>query len=327
MAISQLAGPFAIVDGTGTAIPEGGIGQYVVYIPSLGLAVIAYPNTNLPATSVALLAVDGILQYVAQNMAGLSYVGFNLTTGLMMQMATGVSYYRENVSLSPYLMTSSYALPTTPGAGGSFSDLPNRRLTANTYGDLYSCVGPTLPFVLEATCLIPGRPEVLTNLSAGRTTGEVFVSWSYQGAVPAMYCAFYNTLTKKFSSELFYFGVGGVVAVYAADLGVVLLISGGSGTTPYSLTVWSLYVFPTQVTAPVLLNGSTAQGGIGTYQTQVLGAQGEVCVGQLVNWSITGAGTLLDQQTTTDSNGNATARVLFGAGDTGQVDVTAEVTC
>src|SRR6185312_8049300 len=71
------------------------------------------------------------------------------------------------------------------------------------------------------------------------------------------------------------------------------------------LKVLANAVEPATLSNPVALTPITA-GNVSEMQVQLLGAQGEPCVGELVNWSVaSGSGSASPGQSTTDDNGYA----------------------
>jgi hypothetical protein len=65
-------------------------------------------------------------------------------------------------------------------------------------------------------------------------------------------------------------------------------------------------------------------GLVSQLQVQLLGAQSEPCVGEMINWSITaGSGSLIKPQSTTDNNGYATNALVIPVGSTGSTSVSA----
>jgi hypothetical protein len=93
-----------------------------------------------------------------------------------------------------------------------------------------------------------------------------------------------------------------------------------------TIRVWSLEVEPTQLT-PVVAIGSTKSGSVMTYRVQLLGAQDEPAPEEAVNWTLTGAGQLLQHQSETDDEGFATTQVQYQLAETGPSVVDASVTC
>lgn len=76
-------------------------------------------------------------------------------------------------------------------------------------------------------------------------------------------------------------------------------------TTSYQLEVYANAPRPSSLSNPA--GDQPLRGRMTTYTVQLLGAQSEPCVGELINWSLGGgdAGELKHTQSTTDANGNA----------------------
>lgn len=69
--------------------------------------------------------------------------------------------------------------------------------------------------------------------------------------------------------------------------------------------IWANSVRPFALSNPVALT-SLLKGKVSTMQVRLTGSYGEACPDELINWSVTGGGTLLKTQSTTDASGYAT---------------------
>ena len=141
---------------------------------------------------------------------------------------------------------------------------------------------------------------------------------------------FYDTVTHK-AMPVMYLGIPCDRIVYAPEYGVLITGHAHDATYEepweYAVRVWSLEVHPTILTDPVAFIGTPKSGQVVTYRVRLTGAQNDPAAGEFVNWWVTGAGTLLDLQSTTDANGYATARVQYQVGETGESVVEASVAC
>jgi hypothetical protein len=164
----------------------------------------------------------------------------------------------------------------------------------------------------------------------GRSETEVFVEASaYRNNVQA---AFYDTVKQVWSSPVYYLGVSCYSLVYSTDFGVI--VTGHNSVSDPELDgksnqirIWSLEVEPTIVTPVERMSGTVKSGQVVTYRVRVTGAHNDPASEELIDWTITGPGTLLDPQTLTDANGYATTRVQYRLGDTGNSVVTATLSC
>jgi hypothetical protein len=64
-----------------------------------------------------------------------------------------------------------------------------------------------------------------------------------------------------------------------------------------------------------------------TYRVRVTGAHNDVAEGELIEWSLTGVGVILDPQTVVDASGYATTRVRYWLNDVGDSVVKATLSC
>jgi hypothetical protein len=82
---------------------------------------------------------------------------------------------------------------------------------------------------------------------------------------------------------------------------------------------------------PATLSNPAATPAVGAglvsrLQVQLLGTQGEPCVGELIDWSVwAGVGSLTVPQSATDSNGYATSALVVPVGSAGSVTVNAQL--
>lgn len=201
--------------------------------------------------------------------------------------------------------------------------LEDRRLAAR-YSKLWACYpgqppieeGPDLPF---NGSIGPGRrPHEMAIVGGG---GLVF----------------YDTGRHIFSSRHYQFGMSGFSeVVYASDHGVIISCNAetfnGVGSTDV-IRIWSLEVEPTTFDPITVFEGTLKSGQIVTFRVRLRGtAVGflpppDPAEGELIDWSLTGDGNLLDVQSKTDEDGYAYARVQYWVGETGTTILTASVTC
>lgn len=161
------------------------------------------------------------------------------------------------------------------------------------------------------------------DLWVGRGDGEVFI---FESGGTRKKCCFYNTKTKTRSSPIYYIGVAhGEGMAYSQEFGVVI----SAHITPdYHIRIWALEGVPTQVSEPELIDGTVSAGSLATFRVQVLGDADDPCVGEKVEWSLLGAGTLINPQSETDDEGYAETNVRYSLDDEGlETTVKASVVC
>jgi hypothetical protein len=158
----------------------------------------------------------------------------------------------------------------------------------------------------------------------------VFVGEYFSTAEGVTRACFYNTVTKELASPIYYVPLESKGVFYAPEFDVMVSVHDdddfGSGPV-FTTRVWSFEVGPAVLSAVQLIAGVAKAGQLCTYRVQVLGDQSDICVGELVNWTLTGVGLLLDAQSETDDEGYATTRVLYGVTDEGDSTIEANVTC
>ena len=123
---------------------------------------------------------------------------------------------------------------------------------------------------------------------------------------------------------MMYLGMACEAMTYINDFGVIATLH---HDTDWFIRIWSLEPTPVAVSAPTLSAGSVQQGRRAFFRVQVTGDQNEPCPEEYVNWTLTGAGTLLITQSATDVDGYATTAVQYASTDTGSTDIGASVSC
>lgn len=170
--------------------------------------------------------------------------------------------------------------------------------------------------IAEYSGTLPASPS---GVGEGRGPDELFVAGPLGTDAQ---CFFYDVVKQEVSSEVYHLGMSCSGLVYAPEYGVLVSLHTG-----YKMRVWSLEVEPNYLSEPSVLKGELKGGRLVTYQVQALGAQSDPCEGELVDWSLSGAGMLLATQSTTDSEGYATVQVRYGLSDSGFTTVEARLVC
>jgi hypothetical protein len=208
-----------------------------------------------------------------------------------------------------------------PPAGPNYVRLDDRRIYVYA-SKIYSVKDGNT--VVEGPVLL-AFPTGAAATMPGRRYGELFIS--HGGVNPKG--VFYDSATRQLSSPYFYVdpptaGVTCTGLSYVPEFGV--LVAKYSAPT-FHLRIWSLEVKPTILTPPEAFIGVAKSGQIVTYRVKVTGAQNDPAEGELVNWSLEGAGILFDEQSSSGADGYALARVQYGLKEVGPSLVKASVIC
>jgi len=302
-----------------------------IWYPNVGLLWWGYPQnaagTTYGTVATFVIAIDGIFAVINQILQlGNGLMGWwpkhqwALTGGSLSGPAVEYRYepkvlgaqeagpdlvYGDGLRLAPYIR------------------LEDRRLFMSGF-DIYANVDGvetleyTLPFQGK---LRPGRSQTDVFAESGSTQEEAV-------------CCFYNTELKVRDSILFHIaaieGSNTLGVRYVPEYQVIVSIHQLTPTTPphqIQIRVWSLEVAPTVLSDITVVGGTIHAGQIATFQVTLTGAQNEPCIGELIDWAVTGIGTVLDVQSVTDATGMAETRVLFGVTESGECVVTASVKC
>jgi len=216
----------------------------------------------------------------------------------------------------------------TEGIWGSYVKLADRRL-AYASGRLIA--------------YYPGRPPEIEgppcptgwsgHLGVGRSPTEICITPVFGSS--GVTC-FYDTVNKVFDKKTyivpFRFGI-----CYSPEHEVFIGAYEYSGDPGGSYYVWSMETYPTQFSAVMVHKGTVKSGQIVTYKVQLTGdaigvggggsSPRDGAEGELIDWTLEGAGILLDPQTETDIDGWAYTRVQYRVGETGSTALTASCTC
>lgn len=115
----------------------------------------------------------------------------------------------------------------------------------------------------------------------------------------------YNLTTKTFLPETICYLPAHRAAWYSPRFNVFIVLFNDA-----TLSVYAAAPLPDTLANPTAVPSLT-RAQVNTVRTRLLGSNSEPCAGELVTWSLTaGSGELLTAQSTTDSNGYATAQYL-----------------
>lgn len=172
------------------------------------------------------------------------------------------------------------------------------------------------------------------EVNPGRSNDDIWV-WNTQFAADGQ-GFFYDAISGKMASPVYHTGMNCRKLLYAPEHGVLISQHevGREGVEATSeepwkflIRIWALEVQPTVLEPVEVYEGIPKSGQVVTYRTRLLGDQQDPAPDELVNWLVEGEGILLDQQTKTDKDGYAIARVQYLVGAYGPSTVIARVSC
>jgi len=299
-----ISGPNNIVDDLGSTTISGGVNTNdQMYSPGRGMVV----------GGIAIISVDGRVEQVNERSTTLAWSVVDNTLICNFNTAGFVGeYFREIYALC--MISTGFA---SPAAGEQYNaKLSDRYLY--TSGNFIKA----LPFGASTLITESGDLGVsFDRIGPGRTQDELFLWKTSFGR-----CAFYSISNKALSSPVMHIPSSHPAVFYLTDFGVIATIA-SLGSNQYTLSIYALQVQPHAISNPVLIAGATKQGEVATYQVTVTGDQGEVVPNEVINWSVSGSGTLLQTQSVTDENGHATVQVAHGFTDTTASVVGASLEC
>jgi hypothetical protein len=162
-------------------------------------------------------------------------------------------------------------------------------------------------------------PEAtITNAGSGKptfslTTDRDVLCFAY----PTGPIVFYDVAAKAQASGRGYIGANSG-AWYSPKHDVFVAIISNS------IKVFANAVRPATLSNPVAISALT-QGRVSRIKVQLLGANAEACVDEIVEWSMTGSGSLADGQSETDAEGWAYNDYLAPVTSTGSATISAAV--
>jgi hypothetical protein len=170
-----------------------------------------------------------------------------------------------------------------------------------------------ITFTAEYTFPTPAG-YTLVNVSRGRSTSEVCITYS-NGSLGQI--RFYDTVGKVQIGDTLHLSDAPDGCWYVPKYDIFVELK------TQQLKILADAVQPYSISAPTATPAVDA-GLVSQLQVQLLGAQSEPCIGELINWSITaGSGSLIKPQSTTDGNGYATNALVIPVGSTGSTSVSA----
>lgn len=342
MSVYSIAGPFRIMRRTGEEA------TYVVdmfWYPGVGLVCevqwnqMVYPEGGIEPSlqgwsSVAVMTLDGVFEPAFQYFWPGGYMFWWAEKNVPMLEQYGFMYLVE-----PHSLSRTQALPNAfPNSNFlyySSAQVSDRMLgyynhrIVNASWDAASMTWTYEGGGYEAPREGPYWPFPDANMWAGRSQTEVFLADSYYEAGGA----FYDTVKRAQSSPIYYVPVTPekrlVHLTYAPEFAVLVAVYENWTSDPHFWTVevFALEVCPTTLSDVTIVKGRARAGEVVTFGVTAFGDHNDPCEGELIDWTLTGIGELLIQQSTTDENGLATTKVLFNLVDTGSCVLEAKLSC
>lgn len=312
MALEVLAGPYPIkIDGVAIDYFFSG-GEACTWLQGVGLYCLSIaPHTE--GAKPIVVQMDGVAHRRGP--------GANIVGSLLVDLRGGpltlagkdaASLYNLN-----YLVTNNDPAPFYTAPSGPIADIRvvcQDRFLKFSFADVQSSpLYDGVNWTTEYTFAAPSFSGVGTTISRGRGPFEICLA-DGNGQI-----RFYDTRNKTQAGAIRYVGETCDAVVYVPKWDVFVEVKA------LNVKVLADAPRPASISNPVLAPAATA-GEVSVATVQVLGAQGEPCVGELVDWSIgAGGGSLSAAQSTTDDNGNATVDYIAPSGLSGTVTIDAAI--
>lgn len=343
MALRLLAGPI------GLRGPKGEKGHFrpLCWWPDNGLMAFGWYYLDLPTLSQGVYGLHrGTLDGVCEIFSGYQYVNDVSMSWWPSRRRVVSMFGTKEYQMEPIAGASQWCGPEADWKGWGYGEGGNLYLWIHSYAKLldrriyysnehiWHQYAPGIPDEPEGPQFprTPGGVSFQGNVRAGRSDTDVCVAGS-SGAI------FYDTVNQKIASRQYWPGVISGTVFFAPEWEVFIsyyfedLQDGKGYGLEDCIRIWSMETEPTVLSEPIPLIGTPQSGQVVTYQVRLTGdAVGhdqplDPAEGELINWELEGAGTLLDLQTKTDAEGYATARVQYRLGEIGDSTVGAWVSC
>lgn len=292
MALELLAGPFSVRTPAGTAVDISEARFYPQAIYDDANAIVSYANPGAVG-ALTITQLDG----VTYNRAAISHA-----QNFVMDLQTTDGW----LAVDAALMDTVRAFDLSTGAVGALilsggtadmvdvqAQCTDRWLTCSNgvvgYRDLAATTGS-----YTTECTLVGHGSGRANLSRTRQATVLCVTW------PTGEVLFYDFVSRTQAPGSAFVGAN-YGAWYSAlhDVFVVL-----TGTDTNQVSIYANSVLPTAITDPVAFPALT-RGRQSAVSVTLTGADGEPAPGELVDWALTGPGTLLATQSESDADGVA----------------------
>jgi hypothetical protein len=308
MALELLYGPSDVtVDGIAVA----SIGGFM-WLQGIGLLAVLHPTGG--SFGFYAVQMDGVAEGPR---SGYNGIGFNpvldlrSTRGLAVKTASDLYNFNWLVGqpdptsfLHSFPGVLSIAVITADRYVGFFDSGSGVQAQSTHDGTTYTA---------EYTFSAPFTGGTLVNVSRGRSTTEVCLVFN-SGQI-----RFYDTIGKTQSGPTLFIGEDPDGCWYVPKHDVFVELKNKQ------LKILANAIQPATLSDPAA-TPAVGAGLVSQLQVQLLGAQGEPCVGELIDWSVSaGVGSLTVPQSATDSSGHATSALVVPVGSTGSVTVNAQL--
>jgi hypothetical protein len=302
MALELLYGPTPITFG---AVPVAAVGNPLTWMQGVGLLMPVQPaggSYGLYATQ-----MDGNTLGPRSTFSGSYTAVLDLRSARGLAMLGsgalyGFNYLAGQPNPAPLLASASLNIRVITADG--------RYLSFNGSGVSSSTDGVT--FTSEYAWAAPDASS-FQCVSRGSSSTEICVLLTNNQL------RFYDTVGKTQNGPSLFVGESASGVWYVPKYNVFVELLGPQ------IKILANMVAPATLSNPVA-SPAVVAGDVSKLTVQLLGAQSEPCVGELIDWSVaSGSGSLILPQSVTDANGNATNSLVVPVGSTGSVVVDASL--
>lgn len=310
MALELLAGPFDLNVG-GTPVSSWGGFNQQAWIQGLGLLSLEVIADH---TGVYVAQLDGAASYRSPYAAVSTVLLPDIRSADGLMVFDGLhyrnfGYLNGSPDFTPFLTLGSLTPAAHLVCVDRFVKFSGNQVLSSPLTD---GVTYTLEYTFDGTA-----PSGTVSVSRTNVSGIVCVAW---GASPGQ-IRFFDTFGRVQVGPVQYVGEAFSGCWYIPKWDIFLEFQ----IVAKQLKVFANAVAPATLSNPSALSTVTA-GNVSTMKVQLLGAQGEPCVGELIDWSVTsGDGAISPLQSATDVDGYATANYAAPVGSSGSVTINAAV--
>lgn len=311
MALEPLAGPFPV--------QLSGVAGYFPNRPHWidGVGLCGWLTSGGAAKGFVICQMDGTA-HVRNNNPSIGYRGYVMADAV----TGGACWYDDYLGWTFYARldpkTGRQAEILISGGGGRWTRLSDRFISAYADKVLWAPLSATSESQEAVEYSFGNAGSTYGRISLAREQGLVWVGFDNGDLYR------YDTVAKTKVGEKTGIGLANKGLWYAREWDIFLSLHAKTASED-EIRLWANQVRPAALSNPAALTTPT-RGRVATFRARLSGSYGESCPGFLVNWTLSGVGSLSAVQSETDTQGYAAVDYIAPVGSTGTATIACEVT-
>ena len=320
MALELLAGPFTLSSTLGDSVRIQSAGRITGYADGVGLitTVLVYDGATLNAFGTATIKFDGQTFLRGADLSGASrFFGADQVTKGLLYQASDIRPYSPAINTlgDPIGVAVPHIYKMVRLREGTGERFIRTNTTSGNIETSPDAAGATTGWTIEYD------PNVSLGSNPGLTLckdGTLIVGCS-NGTI-----LFYDTVAKTRKKDDRAISVTtGLIGTWYSEKHDIFISLHDYGSNVWKVNVWASSVLPTTLSTPVALSGPS-KGRVSQMRTRLTGSASDPCVGELIDWTLTGDGALSAAQSETDIDGYAYIDYIAPIDTVPSFDLTAE---